>query len=69
MYLLFKHELFLLVVKVSCRVFAMDIMGELLSSPVRQPPLDSLSAEMEHRLSYLYLMNIVISHCSDKSSK
>ena len=63
------YFLIVVFVKVSCRVFAMEIMGELLSSPVRQPPPDSLSAEVEHRLSYLYLLRIVIFQCSDVSSK
>ena len=55
--------------KVNHRVFALDIVCELLAQPVRQCEAGQLSQEEEERMQCKYLVKIILSRCSDKAAR
>ena len=55
--------------QIGYRVFALDIVLELLNHPLRQPEEGALSDEDEYRLTYKFLVKMVMSRCSDKAPR
>ena len=47
----------------------MDLVNDLITKPLRVPPVNSLSSELEYQLTYQYLLKMTLSRCSDISSR
>lgn len=53
-------------------MFAVEVVGELMTLPlreVREEDREDLPAEAEFRLSYHFLVKMVLSRCSDRSPR
>ena len=55
--------------KVNYRVFALDIVSELLARPARQFEEGQLTEEEGERVQCKYLIKTILSRCSDKAAR
>ena len=54
--------------KVNYRVFALDVVCELLAQPARQCEAGQLTPEEEERVQCKFLIKTILSRCSDKAA-
>ena len=55
--------------RIGYRVLILDVVNELFDVPLREPWEGEMEGEEEYRLSYKFLMRIVLSRCSDKAPR
>ena len=55
--------------KVNYRVFALDIVSELLARPARLCEAGQLTEEEGERVQCKYLIKTILSRCSDKAAR